>query len=379
MYSLPIPMHHNIRDRVLQMWPEMFPGIDRVVMLYISGKGETGGREMVLTGNQYRTKELLTEGLNDYLLKMTTEQVGYSWLHKDQLPFEQKSLEAGQLQLFSEQFHIVLMVRLKDQIHQSMDVYYIFFREDQSNFGVSRLQGVFDTTRKALVGSLAFRFANMMYQSFISWQQSFNEFTNVTRQLLSQKSSDVNQDRLHQWVNQWSKEFLSSFSLSQGIQLTLSEQAIKKLMNSGSYQAATEALQTAAKFALMLNNNQNELVVIDENMILLDETNYSNQQTTFTEGANVGNRLSKTMLFLDKLEKAAQKLVEMGEDLTSSSVGKQMDRPITAPAITDALRKNMRRVILSLEKYPNRWPLIRHQFRPLTNILDKENQYRNIG
>lgn len=379
MYSLPTPMHHNIRDRVLQMWPDMFPGIDRVVMLFITGKDETGGGEMVLTGNQYRTKELLIEGLNDYLLKMTTEQVGYSWLHKDQLPFEHKSMEAGQLQLFSEQFHIVLMVRLKDHVHQSMDVYYIFFREDQSNFGVSRLQGVFDTTRKALVGSLAFRFANMMYQSFISWQQNFSEFTNVTRRLLSQKDSGLNQDRYCQWVNQWSKEFLSSFSLSQGIQLTLSEKAIKKLMDSGSYQAATEALQTAAKFALMLNNNQNGSIVIDENMILLDVTNSGNQQIIFPEGANLGNRLSKTILFLDKLEKAAQKLVEMGEDLTSSSVGKHMDRPITAPAITDALRKNMRRVILSLEKYPNRWPLIRHQFRPLTNILDKENQYRNIG
>lgn len=379
MYRLPTPIYLNIRDRVLQMWPDMFPGIDRVVMLYIAGNGETGGREMTLTGNQYRTKELLVEGLNDYLLKMTSEQVGYSWLHKDQLPFEHKSIEAGQLQLFSEQFHIVLMVRLKDHIHQSMDVYYIFFREDQSNFGVSRLQGVFDTTRKALVGSLAFRFVNMMYQWFISWEQNFSEFTNVTRKLLSQKDAGINQDRFSQWVNQWSMEFLSSLSLSQGIQLKLSEKAIKKLMDSGSYQAASEALQTAAKFALMLNNNQNESIVIDENMIFLDVTNSGNQQTTFTEGANVGNRLSKTILFLDKLEKAARKLVELGEDLTSSGVGKHMDRPITAPAITDALRKNMRRVVLSIEKYPNRWPLIRHQFRPLINILEKENQYRNIG
>lgn len=379
MYSLPTPMHHNIRDRVLQMWPDMFPGIDRVVMLYITGKGETGGREMVLTGNQYRTKELLIEGLNDYLLKMSTEQVGYSWLHKDQLPFDHKSLEVGQLQLFSEQFHIVLMVRLKDNIHQSMDVYYIFFREDQSNFGVSRLQGVFDTTRKALVGSLAFRFVNMMYQSFLSWQQNFSEFTDVTKKLLSQSNSNVNEDRFRLWVDQWSKEFLSTFSLSQGIELKLSEQAIKKLMDSGSYKAATEALKTAAKFAILLNNNQDGSILIDENIILLDVTNHSHEQTTFTEGAISGNRLSKTMLFLDKLEKAARKLVELGEDLTSSSVGKHMDRPITAPAITDALRKNMRRVVVLLDKYPNRWPLIRHQFRPITNILEKENQYRNIG
>jgi hypothetical protein len=91
------------------------------------------------------------------------------------------------------------------------------------------------------------------------------------------------------------------------------------------------------------------------------------------------SRLNKTRLFLDRLERAASKLSANGEDLTSSAVGQTMDRPISAPAITDALRKNRRRVLLLLEQNPEKWPIIRNQFRPLINIVVKSDDLRKTG
>jgi hypothetical protein len=89
--------------------------------------------------------------------------------------------------------------------------------------------------------------------------------------------------------------------------------------------------------------------------------------------------MERTRQFLNRLERSASILADNGEDLTSSAVGQTMERPISAPAISDALRKNKRRVLLLLEQNPTQWPLIRQYFKPLINIVDKEKALRQIG
>lgn len=371
-------IHQNTRDQLLKIWPEMFPGIDRVVMLFVTSENESGGAEIALSGNKYGIKELDTEGIEDRLLKMRNEQAGYSWLHKDQLPFEQKTFDNTQPELFSEQYHIVLMLRFKSHIDGSMDAYYLFFREDQSNFGISRLQGSLDTTRKALVGSLVFRFAGLFYQSISGWQNRLSEFTNVTKQLLSVQLENNQKNDFRIWVSQWSDDYLENLSNNQNVQLKLSENALTRLYETGDFKTASEALRKAADFALLLNTGSKlEVVIIEENYLLIAPIN--SQNIIGVNQTSLPGRLTKTMLFLDKLEKAAHKLMEQGEDLTSSGVGQIMDRPITAPAITDALRKNRRRVLTLLEQHPGQWPLIRQQFRPLINIIEKKEELRNIS
>ena len=342
-------------------------------------RSDSGGCELIKSGNQYQTKGLLTEGLNDQLLRMRSDQAGYSWLHKDQLPFEHKSLENSQLQLFSEQYHIVLMLRLKASGSGNMDLFYLFFREDQSNFGISRLQGTLDTTRKALVGSLVFRFAALYYQSINGIEASFLEFTNVTKRLLAQNNQHPNRSEFRNWILEWASEYLNALGQMENISLKLSENALNKLVDCGDYSLSSEALKKGARYAIMLHSGiKSGDVIIEDSFLLIEPKLKPVNEKDIQHSASPG-RLNKTILFLDKLEKAAHKLVNGGNDITSYGVGQSMDRPISAPAITDALRKNQRRVILLLEQHPNRWPLIRHQFRPLLNIVDKREELRDIG
>jgi hypothetical protein len=55
-----------------------------------------------------------------------------------------------------------------------------------------------------------------------------------------------------------------------------------------------------------------------------------------------------------------------------------MEKPISAPAITDAIRKNRENILQLLEQHPEKWQLIRSYFKPLTNILP-ESDSRKIG
>ncbi len=366
------------RDQLLQLWSEIFPGIDRVVMLY-TNKDETGGIELVNTTKGYDANELMTGGLDETLNGKLNDQVGYSWLHKDQLPFERKNQANGQMQLFSEQYHVVLMIRLKEPDKNTLIVYYLFFREDQSNFGISRLQGHFDTARKALVGSLAFRYARHFYKTINNLQTDFREFTSVTKRLLANSSEESGYNKHLNWVSQWAGNFLETIGCKFNVTFELTDTALKKISDSWDFNISIKALEQAAKFALLLNSgNPNNKIVIDNTYLQIDNT-VSNKLSTGNNAPTSGNRLKKVMVFLDNLEIAANKMVELGEDITSSGVGQRLDKPITAPAITDALRKNRRRVVFLLEKYPDRWSVIRHNFRPVTNITDKKETLRNIG
>lgn len=380
MHSNTVTNQSNTRDQLLQLFPNLFPGIVRVVMLYISEKEETGGRELMLTGNQYLTKELLTDGMESQLQHMRGEQPGYSWLHKDQLPFEQRRVESNQPQLFSEQYHIVLMLRLKPGNSSSVDVFYLFFREDQSNFGISRLQGSLDTTRKALVGSLVYRFALLFHQSATDWQCALSEFTNVTRLLLKSPQHNPDKTDFQNWISQWAADYLETLNRSNSHQIRLSEQAIYKLMDCGDFHKASEALRKAAAFAIMLNSGsaENE-ITIEANYLLLEKKITELRSPETGKVRTLPDRLNKTLIFLDKLENAAHKLMNGGEGITSHGVGQTMDRPISAPAISDALRKNRRRIIALIEKHPDRWSLIRNHFRPLINLVEKKEELRNIS
>jgi hypothetical protein len=83
--------------------------------------------------------------------------------------------------------------------------------------------------------------------------------------------------------------------------------------------------------------------------------------------------MDKAYLLLDKLENAAQKLLQESVQPSSERVGKAMKHPITAPAIRDALKKHQSRVLQLLKKYPDKWLYIRSQFRPVTNLFPKNS------
>ena len=54
-------------------------------------------------------------------------------------------------------------------------------------------------------------------------------------------------------------------------------------------------------------------------------------------------------------------------------MAKQLDPPVTPPAITDAVKKNEKRIRFLLNQYGDKWPLIRRFLKPIER-LDDSNQ-----
>jgi hypothetical protein len=367
----------STREQWLRSCPDIFPGIDRVVALYALRNGETGGEELLRNGQKYVYRDIATEDFDRRLIEMADEQPGYVWLTREQLPFESSPSGQRQLDIFSEEQHVVMLLRIK--YRGGMDFYYLFVREDQSNFGVSRLQGSLDTARKALLGSLVYRFTRLFYQSLEEHKSYLQQFTNVTKKLLAGPSSGAVNTIPHLWLKQWSEDYLNELYEQTGIIVRLTEAALDHLSTASDYLSAKNGLEQAAQFALMMSAGNTESEVSIEAAYILLKPNPDIASGNIKQVYVPGRRKEKTKQFLNRLEQAALILSDNGDDLTSSSVGQTMERPISAPAITDYLKKNKRQVLLLLDEHPRQWPLIRQFFKPLINIVDKEQAVRQIS
>jgi hypothetical protein len=90
-----------------------------------------------------------------------------------------------------------------------------------------------------------------------------------------------------------------------------------------------------------------------------------------SERPRIDSKESRAIDLLDKLERSSVVVKQKNLPFTSANVGKLMPTPISAPAITDALKKNGRKVTELLNRYPDRWKTIREEFRPVINLLNK--------
>jgi hypothetical protein len=69
------------------------------------------------------------------------------------------------------------------------------------------------------------------------------------------------------------------------------------------------------------------------------------------------------------LEEAANIVLKQKKPLIGTNVGKAFEKPITAPAISDALKNHRKTIKDLINENPQRWTLIRNEFKPLINLL----------
>ncbi len=381
--SISIPSQRfNSRRSLLKAWQEIFPGIDRVVVLFEGLDGSVNGKEYIKSGQEYHLRSLIITGNESRIKKVFSEKPGYIWLHKEQIPFEHINESDGQLHIFSEYHHVVLSLRIRRDAER-IDCFYLFFREDQSNFGVSSLRGVLDTSRKALIASIVYRFARFYYQSNHELTQSINRFTDLTRKVVEDnKLESKNNNKHRDWLRGWACDFLDKIRAASHPRISLTEGALVKLASISDYKRAKQILSDAAQFSLMLNFNKTskDEIFIEENFIVIDDGEVLRTRKSKTDAPSPPkSKIAKTRALLDKLERAAQGLNDRGDDITSVAVGKSLERPITAPAISDALRKNSSRIMTLLNKHQESWPVIRNNFRPLINIIEKSQDIQQTG
>lgn len=368
---------------MMEQWQVFMQGIDRITGFY-HNKQDNGlhGIEWTNSNDSSNLKHFaISRELEEKMEKVAKEKQNFQWLRADLLPFVSTSnISFSQLNLFDEGLYIVLMVKAQGENIHYPDLYYLFFRNDRSNFGISEENTALEPDHKVMIGRMVVNFAKMTISNFLALKEADKNFKDRTRNLLESRQVQYNlvKEQFSDWKNEWLHAYLSEISQRDLVNYVILEKAKRKLLESNiSFGQLKESIDNAIVYICELNDiYPGEDVVIDESLLVIKEPE---QERKIINTELPLSRMAKTGTLLDRLEKAANDLIQKGISPTSAEVGSTMDKPISAPAITDALRKNKVRILQLFEQYPQHWPVIRQHFKPIINLRERGNSYLSVS
>lgn len=358
-----------IHKQILHLLPQTFPGLDRIVVLYQTEEEKTiSGEELLRANNQYINRIVSMNASMDMLMPKN-RTLGYIWLHPNEVPFE-KSHKTTIPNLFDEAEHLVLNLIITKK-EKEKELYYLFFRNDLSNFGINSSNTTLDTFQKMFIGTTLSKIISQLYKSNSTLNKKITEFTSVTKLLLENINSKKTTDTT--WHTQWVNDILAQNSTQPHGEWIIDPAALEIIKSITDYNICKQSILNAASISSTLYSNDDNWPIL-ASFITVTTTPI---KETIVEKPK--SRMARVELWLDSVEEAASELIAEGEEATGAAVGSLLTPPVSAPAITDWLRKNQVRVNIALDNNNKKWPVIRTYFRPLINIIQKEESVGKIS
>lgn len=301
-----------------------------------------------------------------------------SWFQKSDLPYDTMEFKKTKGDLFAELDKNILIVPIKS-IYELPELLYIFnFRKNASELGPVSSESVLDTSHKQLLSRLLSNSLKVMLNSIVENRKVMLEYNEVLMNLIKSKDLEIEKQRLQSdefeaYLSGIIDQFVNDVS-NRGFEFVIPEVTRKLLYpHLSNPDLIRKQLVKALNFAQTLHfmKPQAKLELLPE---------YFNDLRK--SGPGLGHKVdvqtdiysshTKTYQFLQSLEEAAHRIIQKGGKLTSINVGQELEQPVTAAAISDKLKNHAYKIHLLLEQFPDMWPIVRNQFRPVINIQEKQ-------
>ncbi|MCF8235808.1 MAG: hypothetical protein K9G67_12585 [Bacteroidales bacterium] len=368
-HDLEVVMHHAA---------SFLPGIEKVMAVYFNKQADT--IQAIMRENPEKNQEIRLVSLHenrDVINRMRTGRASFNWFSKEDLSFELIPEKNNHKELFSETENLVLMLRFQNPDDKLFDLLFIYFRKNLSSFGLSRSDRPLSTENKNII-------ATLLHNSFQTQFSISTENRKIYRIINENLKSLVNeaaylkgklsntQTYYGESILNLSKAYLKEKSNETGKNYILEESAEKKLSGFKGNINHLHAIINQSVIYLSNMYPEKEEIVLREWDINLE--NYQAEEDEEKSRFLSDTRYLKTISLLDRLETAARKLSGEHKRLTGNNVGKTMPNSISAPAISDSLKKHKKKILLLFEKYPDKWELIRERFKPVQNLLTNKDE-----
>jgi len=369
-------IHHDL-EVVLQHASSFLPGIEKVMAVYFDKQADT--IQAVMRENPDKNKDIRLVSLQenrDVVNRMRTGRTSFNWFSKEDLPFELVREKNNHKELFSETENIVLLLRFPNPDDKLYDLIFIYFRKNLSSFGLSRFDRPLSAENKNIIATLLHNFLKTQFSISADNRKIYKIINENLKSLVNEaaflkEKLNNTQTYYRESILNLSNAYLNAKSIETGKEYRLDESAKKKLAG---FKGNINHLHAIIdQSVIYINNTQSgkEQIILREWDINLDQ--YQAEANEEKNKFVADERFVKTIALLDRLETAARKLVSQQKGLTGSNIGKAMPHPISAPAISDALKKHSNKIFLLFEKYPDKWEIIRQGFKPVKNLLSKKN------
>lgn len=300
----------------------------------------------------------------------------YEWVNENQIPFERITKKHIQKQVFDELNHYILLMRIDSQQENSKDLLYIYFNPNASNFGLKSIDSNLSTLEKAILSSLLVKSFETIHNQRIRYSERYNILRNDNIRIGDQLKTiqlkhniDINNGK--QKTVKYIEECLNLASKKIHVHLQISSEAQEYIKT---YEGGIGSIAKATEQSVMMAYRSQ---LTPEGGILRVEAfhlrTYFDKEELVSVSVGIesiaDSRYHNTIQYLNRLEEAAKKVQANGNILTGSAVGQAMEKPISAPAISDALKKNKNKIKSLVADFPNEWITIRKSFKPIRNVI----------
>ena len=370
------------------MLPSLLPGIEQVISVFYVAESSDMRSEQILKENGEYVQESIEVSDNPSVFnRLRTEKAPYSWLRKEDLPFEIKPKERVQLEIFNELSNNILLIRIQNAFDAKNDLFFIYFNRDLSNFGTIHPDKILSTDNKTIIGHILRNSILTLLQNHKNDKELFATLNENTRSMIRERNVlrdelELTGKKYHEGMIRLCNSYLVDLSKDNRIIYKLSDEALKKIRDyTGDMGNLRPILTQAARYAETMNlEGITDTVLIDDFHIVLDEKKEPRHKESLPQAVGeVPVKYNKAFLLLDKLENAALHVKAKNKLLTGANIGNEFPTPVSPPAITDALKKHRQKILYLFHEYPSRWGIIRNEFRPVQNILNPKPFHEQLS
>ena len=355
----------------------LVPGISKVIS--VSYNTHTENYEILFLNNSSHNKLSIEEITPDdnsirSLKKLSQEKISFSWYSPDDIPFGLEKTTIKQMDVFKELEKNILMLSIPQEHSKTNDLLFFYFNNNVSNFIITQSKKVLSQEHKQIIGAMLFNSIITILSIVRNDRKSMESFNGHVNKLIdsiktTQATVEIFREKQKLVILNYAYELIQELSLPYtGIIFDLSKNAVKKIQNfDGDMNFLKESIKNAMFFASGLSfGDENKTIVLDDFHINFSDNNTPESKQLISQPSS---RQTKTLFLLDKLEEAALIVLKEKKALTGSNVGKSYYKPISAPGISDALKNHKKTIRTLIKENPDKWSLIRNEFKPLINIL----------
>lgn len=339
----------------------IFPHLDKVSIFYKS----QDSINQIENGSKIELDSCLITKINT----LRNSNLNFQWLLPEDIFENQEINKVHQLNILSEHENRLLVLNFKSNFDNLNDFVCILFPKEITFLGMYKNVKNLSTDDKTLI-------AEILHKTFkvdIDFEiENLKKIKRIAKYYeLKSENSDFNS--LNNQLNYLKSELKSNLSntIKTSIQFDFSDELIHFIINKSHSisfvnSVLFDAYQTVSSIQNINDNFTFELFHFE--MIYHEfETNLSSQNTI------IESNKDKTIELLDKLENAAKKAELEGVLINGKSVAQFLNPPVSPPAITDILKKNILKIESKLVEFPHKWILIRKYLKPLREIEFKHN------
>jgi hypothetical protein len=352
----------------------LFPGATRVLGIYYCKESlEIKSIERDLTDeNNSITKEI------DFLEfeKFRNQRPRYSWIN---IPSSISSIADKQLKIQGEYKNHCLLIRFANQHDKLNDLLIIYFKNEEHVFRISDKKQKLGTDLKQSLASVYIRSLDVIKQQ-IEDDQAIDRLINTHKAILDE--SKISREKELNDIKKKQRLLIHSIienkTRNLNVENAFSFEWDKSALN---YLAehVTDLLEIEKiiKRALIIGINENEN---NSKTIRIYESHVKTRRLeTKVEEHVIADRYQRTKAILDRYEDAAATVLKNKMSPTGSNLGASLNPSITASAISDAIRKHGSKISHLLREYPQRWSILRNNFKPIQNKLYSRDSLDQIA